>query len=362
MKPYFSQTFGNADSLHAFGRDAAEAVAAARRRVASCLGAEVNEIYFTSGGTESDNWAIKGIAEKHIGRGGRIVTSSVEHSAVYESCKQLEKLGFDVVYLPVDGCGFVSCDALEAAMTADTLLVSVMYANNEIGTVQPVARLAEVAHAHGALFHTDAVQAAGALPLDVKSLGADMVSLSAHKFYGPKGCGVLYVKNGTDLQPLMSGGEQERGRRGGTTDVPAVAGAAAALEYACAVREEENLRIAALRDAFAEKVLSSVTDVIYNGPSNGAERLPNNANFTFGNVAGNLLYLLDLEGVCASNGSACSAGSSEPSRTLLAIGRSEQEAMASVRFTFGRYSAEQDAEFAALKVAECVNRLRQSGK
>lgn len=362
MKPYFSQTFGNADSLHAFGRDAAEAVAAARRRVASCLGAEVNEIYFTSGGTESDNWAIKGIAEKRIRNGGRIVTSAVEHSAVYEACKQLERRGFDVVYLPVDGRGFVSCDALEAAMTADTLLVSVMYANNEIGTVQPVARLAEVAHAHGALFHTDAVQAAGALPLDVKSLGADMVSLSAHKFYGPKGCGVLYVKNGTDLQPLMSGGEQERGRRGGTTDVPAVAGAAAALEHACAVREEENRRIAALRDAFAEKVLSSVTDVIYNGPSNGAERLPNNANFTFGNVAGNLLYLLDLEGVCASNGSACSAGSSEPSRTLLAIGRSEQEAMASVRFTFGRYSTEQDAEFAALKVAECVNRLRQSGK
>ena len=248
MRPYFSDVFANADSVHSYGREAARALADARARIAACLGAQPAEVYFTSGGTESDNWALKGVA--FVRGKGRMIVSSIEHPAVFESAVQLATMGYDIVVLPVDGEGFVSPADLAAVVTPKTVLVSVMTANNEIGTVQPVRELADIAHAAGALFHTDAVQAVGSTDISVAALGADMVSLSSHKFGGPKGAGVLYVKKGVNILPLHSGGEQERGLRGGTSDVPSAVGTAAALEWTLGHAEEEGARVALIRDAF----------------------------------------------------------------------------------------------------------------
>lgn len=359
MRVCFADNFGNANSQHSFGREAAKTVAEARATVARVLNAEPNEIYFTSCGTESDNWALKGAALARGDAKGRIIVSATEHPAVYHSAEQLRNAGFDVCELPVDGDGLVHAEELEKAITPDTFLVSVMYANNETGAVQPVKRLAEIAHAHGALFHTDAVQAAGALPLDVKALGADMMSLSAHKFYGPKGVGALYVRNGVNLVPLIAGGEQERAKRGGTTDTPAIAGMAAALKRAYDNLDAENARVASVRDAFVAYVESNVQGAVLNGPKDSELRLPNNADFRFGGIDGEaLLFALDLAGICASGGSACSSGSKEPSRTLLAMGLSPSEAKGSVRFTFGRHTDVADALYAAEQVANAVKRLR----
>lgn len=359
MKPYFSDVFGNANSQHAYGRDAAKAVADARAAIADCIGAKPNEIYFTSGGTEADNWAVKGAAMSSAAKGRHIITSSVEHPAIYASCKQLEKLGFEVTYLPVDGEGFVSPAELEKAVRPDTVLVSVMFANNEVGTVQPVAELAAVAHAHGALFHTDAVQAAGAIAIDVKSIGADLLSFSGHKFYGPKGIGALYVRNGVRIEPFMTGGEQERTKRGGTTNVPAIVGMAAALVRACANMTEDNAYVAALRDRFVKRVSEEIPDVLFNGAKDMSRRLPNNANFSFRYIEGeSVLFSLDLDGICASSGSACSSGSLEPSRTLLAMGIPAGTAHGSIRFTFGKCNAPEDADYAADRLLEIVKRLR----
>ena len=358
MRRYCSDVFGNADSRHAYGRAAAAALASARADIARCFGATPEEIYFTSGGTESDNWALKGAALAH-GR-GRVVISAVEHPAVYESARQFERLGFGLTVLPVDGEGFVSADDLAAVMDGDVFLVSVMSANNETGSIQPVRELAEIAHGFGALFHTDAVQTAGALPISVKEIGADMLSLSAHKFGGPKGFGALYVKNGVRLEPLHSGGEQERGRRGGTSDVAGAAGTAAALTAACAEMAAKSAEIRALKDGFAARVLEGIPGARLHGTLDAARSLPGIVNFGFDGITGEeLLFSLDLEGVCASNGSACSAGSSAPSRTLLAMGLTAAEARGAVRFSFGRTNTADDAAAAFAALERTVMRLRR---
>lgn len=362
MRPYFSDVFGNANSQHGFGREGAAAVLSAREKIASLLGAKPSEIYFTSGGTEADNWAIKGTAFANRGKGNHIITTKIEHSAIYASCKQMQDYGFDVTYLDVDDEGFVSPQALEDAITDKTVLVSIMFANNEIGTIEPIKELCQVAHRHNVLFHTDAVQATGAVRYDVKDLGVDMLSFSGHKFYGPKGIGGFYLRNGVKIDKLISGGEQERSNRGGTTNVPAVVGMATALETALLNIDEHNAAIAKLRDRFVEKIISSVDDIYFNGPKPDKFdcRLPNNASFSFRYIEGeSILFSLDLDGICASSGSACSSGSLEPSRTLLAIGVPVGTAHGTIRFTFGRFLTEEDVDYTVDKVVKTVARLRE---
>ena len=359
MKPYFSDMFGNANSQHAFGRDGAKAVTEARQTIADCIGAKPSEIYFTSSGTEADNWAIKGIAAQLLDKGKHIVTSVIEHPAVYTTCKQLEKFGFEVTYLPVDGEGFVSADDLDKAIREDTVLVSVMFANNEIGTVQPIKQLCEVAHKHGVLFHTDAVQATGAIKYDVKELGVDLLSMSAHKFCGPKGMGALYVRNGLRIEKLLTGGEQERAHRGGTTNTPGVVGMAVALKEAVENIDETAKYVGELRNRFVSKVLERIVEIYFNGAKDMSKRLYNNANFSFRYIEGeSILFSLDLAGICASSGSACSSGSLEPSRTLLAIGVPVGTAHGSIRFTFGKENTVEDVDYVVDELVKTVEKLR----
>jgi len=359
MLPYFSEKFGNANSQHAFGREGAAAVDEARRTVAECIGAKPSEVYFTSCGTEADNWAIKGIAAQYKDKGRHIITSVIEHPAVYTTCKQLEKYGYRVTYLPVDGEGFVSPKDLEKAIDDETILVSIMFANNEIGTIEPIKELCEVAHKHGVLFHTDAVQATGAVRYDVKELGVDLLSMSAHKFYGPKGVGALYVRNGLRIEKYLTGGEQERAHRGGTTDTAGVVGMAVALKDAMTTLDEDNKYVASLRDRFVKAVLDNIDEIYYNGAKDTAKRLPNNANFSFRYIEGeSILFSLDLAGVCASSGSACSSGSLEPSRTLLSIGVPIGTAHGSIRFTFGKHNTVEEVDYAVEQLIETVNKLR----
>ena len=359
MKPYFSDMFGNANSQHAFGRDGAKAVTEARQTIADCIGAKPSEIYFTSSGTEADNWAIKGIAAQLLDKGKHIVTSVIEHPAVYTTCKQLEKFGFEVTYLPVDGEGFVSADDLDKAIREDTVLVSVMFANNEIGTVQPIKQLCEVAHKHGVLFHTDAVQATGAIKYDVKELGVDLLSMSAHKFCGPKGMGALYVCNGLRIEKLLTGGEQERAHRGGTTNTPGVVGMAVALKEAVENIDETAKYVGELRNRFVSKVLERIDEIYFNGAKDMSKRLYNNANFSFRYIEGeSILFSLDLAGICASSGSACSSGSLEPSRTLLAIGVPVGTAHGSIRFTFGKENTVEDVDYVVDELVKTVEKLR----
>ncbi len=361
MYPYFSNIFGNANSQHGFGRDGASAVLSARESIAKSLGAKPNEIYFTSGGTEADNWAVKGTALAMKDKGNHVITTKIEHSAIYTTCKQLEKYGYDVTYLDVDEEGFVSPQALESAITDKTILVSVMYANNEIGTIEPIKELCEVAHKHGVLFHTDAVQATGAVRYNVKDLGVDMLSFSGHKFYGPKGIGGLYIRNGLRIEKLIIGGEQERTNRGGTTNVPAVVGMAKALEIALENLEENNRYVASLRDRFVEGVVSQIDEIYFNGPKQKDfdKRLPNNASFSFRYIEGeSILFSLDLAGISASSGSACSSGSLEPSRTLLSIGVPVGTAHGTIRFSFGKHNTVEEVDYAVKELVGIVNRLR----
>lgn len=360
MKPYFSEMFGNANSQHAYGREGAKCVSEARAKIANAIGAKNGEIYFTASGTEADNWAIKGAALEYREKGKHIITSVIEHPAVYTTCKQLEKYGYEVTYLPVDGEGFVSKDDLEAAIREDTILVSIMFANNEIGTIQPIKELCEIAHRHGVLFHTDAVQATGAIRYDVKDLGVDMLSMSAHKFYGPKGVGVLYLRNGLKMEKLITGGEQERAHRGGTTNTPGVVGMAVALEDALSTLEEDAKYVASLRDRFVQKVLAQIDDIYYNGAKDASKRLPNNANFSFRYIEGeSILFSLDLAGICASSGSACSSASLEPSRTLLSIGVPIGTAHGSIRFSFGKHNTVEEVDYTVDELVKTVRRLRE---
>ncbi len=359
MKPYFTEVFGNPNSQHVYGRDGAKAVNDARVCIANCIGAKPSEIYFTSCGTEADNWAVKGAALEYGTKGKHIITSEIEHPAIHSSCKQLEKYGYEVTYLPVDSEGFVNPADLENAIREDTILVSIMYANNEIGTIEPIKELASIAHKHGVLFHTDAVQATGAVRYDVKDLGVDMLSMSAHKFYGPKGMGVLYIRNGVKMEKLLSGGEQERAHRGGTSNTPGIVGMAVALEEALATLEEDDKYVASLRDHFVERVQAEIDDIMYNGAKDTSKRLPNNASFSFRYIEGeSILFSLDLAGISASSGSACSSGSLEPSRTLLAIGVPVGTAHGSIRFTFGKHNTMQEVDYTVDELVKIVKKLR----
>ena len=363
MLPYFSEQYGNPSSIYRFAQEARKAVDDARARVARVLGCRTNEVLFTSGGSESDNTAIRGIAFASQQWGDHIVTSAVEHHAVLHTCQALEKFGFRVTYLPVDDEGLVDPQAVADAITDRTVLVSIMYANNEVGTIEPIAAIAEAVRAAGSRvgrripFHTDAVQAPGALDLNVDRLGVDLLSLSSHKFYGPKGAGVLYLRRGTPFLPQQQGGAQERYRRGGTENVPGIVGTAVALDLAEAGRAAESARQTALRDRTLATITSSIPDVRLNG--HPTLRLPNNVNVSFVGVEGEPVLLgLDFAGICASSGSACTSASLEPSHVLTALGLPADIAHASLRLTLGRDTTDADIDYLLTTLPGIVQRLR----
>ncbi len=364
MVPYFTQHFGNPSSLHSVGQEARYALDEARERVAGVLNCRPREIVFTAGGTESDNAAIHGVATALHETGNHIVTSSVEHHAVLHACQYLESQGFEVTYLSVDADGMVQPEAVYNAINERTTLVSIMYGNNEIGTINPISEIAKSVKKRAEelsrtiVFHTDAVQAAGYLSLDVAELGVDLLSLSGHKFHGPKGTGVLYKKRGSPYLPLIHGGGQERDRRSGTENIPGIIGLSLALEAADTVREETSQRCAALRDRIIDSVLQQIPGSRLNG--HATQRLPNNANFSFTGVEGEPILLgLDMAGIAASSGSACSSGSLEPSHVLLALGQSAEIARGSLRLTLGRDNTEDEVEYLLGVLVDLVQRLRQ---
>ncbi len=358
MLPYFSGHFGNASSLHSLGRESRKAVDAARARVAAAIGAKPAEIYFTSGGTESDNWALRGVAYAYKHKGNHIITSKIEHPAVLSACKQLENEGFRVTYVDVDSSGVIDLEKLRAALSEGALLVSIMMANNEVGTVQPVEKIAALCKEFGALFHTDAVQAVGSLPIDVKAQGIDLLSMSAHKFYGPKGVGALYVRTGVRVSKLVAGGGQEKGLRGGTTNTPLVVGMGRAIEDAVRDMEKNNAHASALRDRLISRIEAEIPGVTLNG--HRTERLPNNANFGFEFIEGEgILLRLDLAGIAVSSGSACASQSLEPSHVLLAMGVKIEDAHGSVRFTTGKCNTAEEIDTAVDKLKQIIQTLRE---
>lgn len=360
MMPYFTEIYGNGSSQHSFGRDAITAIDRARETIAKCINAKASEIYFTSGGTESDNWAIKGTAYSHKNKGNHIISSKIEHPAAIQSLKSLEKEGFEVTYLDVSKEGIIDINQLESAITDKTILITIMMANNEMGAIQPIAEIGKIAKEHKIAFHTDAVQAAGALEIDVNKLNVDMLSMSAHKFYGPKGVGILYKRNGLKIKRFMDGGEQERNLRAGTLNTAGIVGAAKALEIACRDMDKNNKHIAELRDYFVENVKSKITDILYNGPKDNSKRLPNNASFSFVYIEGeSILMLMDMEGIAVSSGSACSSGSLEPSYVMLSIGVPIEIAHGTIRFSFGKSNTKEQVDFVIDKLVEIVNKLRK---
>ncbi len=360
MLPYFTQEYGNASSQHFFGREALKAVDKARERVAKAIGCKPSEVYFTSGGTESDNWAIKGIAHAHSDKGRHIITSVIEHPAVIKTCNALEKEGFEVTYLPVDGEGFISLVALENAIRKDTVLISIMTANNEMGAIQPISEIGAIAKRHGVYFHTDAVQAIGNVPIDVVKDNVDLLSMSGHKFYGPKGVGVLYKRNGLKIGRFMDGGEQERNLRASTINTPAIVGMGKAIEMAVENMSKNNAHIASLRDRFVAQVLDKIDSIYYNGPKDTLKRLPSNANFSFEYIEGeSILMHLDMAGIAVSSGSACSSGSLEPSYVLLSIGVPIEVAHGSIRFSFGKNNTEDEVDYTVDVLVETVRKLRE---
>ena len=357
MLPYFAEEYGNPSSLYGLGQSASQAVTKAREEIAALIGAKPNEIYFTAGGSESDNWAIKGIAEARAEKGKHVITSAIEHHAVLHTCQWLEKQGYEVTYLPVDENGLVSPEDLEAAIRPDTILVSIMMANNEIGTIEPIGQLAEIAKKAGVLFHTDAVQAVGQIPIDVEELQVDMLSASAHKLGGPKGIGFLYVKKGVRLPSFLHGGAQERGKRAGTQNVPAIVGFGEAARLAAETMESRTAKERELRDYLIERIAKEVPYARLNGDA--VKRLPGNVNFCFRFIEGeSLLLLLDQNGICASSGSACTSGSLDPSHVLLAIGLPHEIAHGSLRLTLSEEITKEDIDYTVDKVKEIVTRLR----
>jgi cysteine desulfurase len=359
MLPYFSQQFGNPSSIHQLGRAALEALDDARETVAAVLGASRKEIIFTGGGSEADNLAIKGVAlaQRQAGKGAHIITSAIEHHAVLHAVEYLQGYGFEATVLPVDADGLVRPADLRAALRPDTVLVSIMYANNEIGTIQPLAELGAICREHGVPLHTDAVQAAGALPLNVDALNVDLLSLAAHKFYGPKGVGALYVRHGTPLLPQIHGGGQERRRRAGTENVAAIVGLATALRLAEERRASYVAHCAALRDRLVAGILDRIPNTYLNG--HPTQRLPNNANIAFDDVEGeSVLLLLDQHGVAASSGSACTSGSLEASHVLTALGLPYERAIGSVRFTVGKATTAEEIDYVLDILPPLIERLR----
>ena len=359
MKPYFTENFGNANSQHCFGREAVKAVDEARDTIASIINCKPGELYFTSGGTESDNWALRGIASAHKDKGTHIIISPIEHAAMITTAKELAKDGFEIEFMKVDEEGFVDLEHLKSIIRDDTILVACMMANNEVGTIEPIKEIAEIAHSKNAVMFTDAVQAAGVLKIDVKALGVDLMSMSSHKIYGPKGVGALYIRTGLKIDSIITGGHQERTKRGGTTNVPGVVGFAKAFEIAARDMDKNFEYVSSLRDRFINKVLAEVPFVKLNGPRKEG-RLPANADFSFRYIEGeSILFSLDLAGIAVSSGSACSSGSLEPSHVLLALGLPEGLAHGSIRFSFGKHNTAEEIDYAVEVLKQAVDRLRK---
>jgi cysteine desulfurase len=356
MIPFFCDCYGNPSSIYSIGREAREATDIARKKVADALGAEMQEIFFTSGGSEADNWAIRGIAHECSGKGRHLITTKFEHHAVLHTMMSLEKEGFEVTYLNVNASGIVNPSDLEVAIRPDTTLVTIMYANNEIGTIQPIRELGKICSDRGVVFHTDAVQAVGHLPINVKAEHIDLLSLSAHKFHGPKGVGALYVRKGLRFKNLIEGGAQEKNRRAGTENVPGIVGLGKAIEIACMDMEENNDKVLKLRDRLIENLLA-IPYTRLNGDRE--KRLAGNVNISLDGIDGeSLLLLLDMNGICASSGSACTTGAIDPSHVLLAIGLSQEVAHSSLRLTLNEQNTDEDIDYILEVLPKTVNRLR----
>lgn len=357
MKPYFEDVFANASSIYRFAGTAAKAIEEARQTVADFLGAKAREIYFTGGGSESDNWALKATAFAKRDKGKHIITTKIEHHAILHICEYLEKLGYEITYLDVDENGVVRPDELEQSIREDTILISVMFANNEIGTIEPIKEIGRIAHAHGVLFHTDAVQAYGHVPIDVDELGIDMLSASGHKINGPKGVGILYIRDTVRIGSFIHGGAQERGRRAGTLNTPGIVGFGKATELAAASLADRTVYESGLRDYLIERVCDAIPYVKLNG--HRSTRLPNNVNFSFRFIEGeSLLIMLDQKGICASSGSACTSGSLDPSHVLLAIGLPHEIAHGSLRLTLSEDNTKEEIDFVVDQLVQIVGRLR----
>ncbi len=357
MKPYFSEHFGNASSIYSLGRDSKKAVEESREKVAKAIGAEPKEIYFTGSGSEADNWALKGIAAAYKKKGNHIITSAIEHPAIMSSCKYLEGEGFEITYLPVDSDGLVSPEQVRDAIKENTILISIMFANNEIGTIQPIKEIGAIAKEKGVLFHTDAVQAVGNVKIDVKDLNIDLLSLSGHKFYGPKGIGALYLRKGVKISSFIHGGQQERGKRASTENVPAIIGLGKAIELATEKLDEYNKKLIELREKTIEGLFAKVPYIRLNGHRHN--RLPGNVNISFEFIEGeSLLLMLDMKGICGSSGSACSSGSLDPSHVLLAIGLPHEIAHGSLRLSFGDENTQEDVDYILEVIPQMVTKLR----
>lgn len=357
MLPYFTDRFGNPSSVYGFAANNKNKLTEARETIAGALGAKPEEIYFTAGGSESDNWALKCTAEAYGVHGGHIITTKIEHHAILHTCKYLQNRGYDVTYLDVDENGLVDLNTLEAAIRPDTFLISIMFANNEIGTIEPIKEIGEIAHRHGILFHTDAVQAFGQIPIHVDEMNIDMLSASGHKFNGPKGIGFLYIKKGLKLKSFIHGGQQERGRRAGTENVPGIVGIAKACEIAMTEMEERMKKETELRDYLIERILKEIPYTRLNGHSK--KRLPNNVNISFQFVEGeSILIMLDMAGICASSGSACTSGSVDPSHVLLAIGLPHEIAHGSLRLTLGYENTKEEMDTVVDNLKRIITNLR----
>jgi cysteine desulfurase len=357
MLPFFTDRFGSASTLYSIGKESKAAVEEAREKVALPIGARPEEIYFTSGGTESDNWAIAGAALANEGKGNHIITSKIEHHAVLETCHFLEKRGFEVTYLPVDADGLVDPDDVKKAITDRTVLISIMHANNEIGTIEPVEEIGSIARERKIIFHTDTVQTVGSIPVDVNSIGCDALAISAHKLYGPKGVGAMYLRKGTKIQRFMNGGGQETNRRAGTHNVPGIVGLGKAAELAREKMDETIPRLVSLRDKLIDGIFERIPDVRLNG--HRTQRLPNNVNVSFEGIEGeSIILLLDMHGICASSGSACTSGSLDPSHVLMALGMRHEQAHGSLRLTLGRENTEWDVKNVLEALPVIVERLR----
>lgn len=362
MLPYFTEHFGNASSLYTIGLESKAAIDKAREQVANLIGASPKEIYFTGGGSESDNWVLESIANdmKSKGKGNHIITSRIEHHAVLHTCQFLEKNGYEVTYLDVEKDGTVTPEALEKAIRDDTVLISIMYINNEIGTIEPIRELAEVAHKHRILFHTDAVQAVGNTPIDVKAAGIDMLSMSSHKIYGPKGEGALYVRRGVRIPSFIHGGAQEMGKRAGTENLAGIVGFGKAAELAKQNLENHVRHCSELRDYLVQQIMEKIPDVYLNGPADMSRRHPGNANITFEYIEGeSILLLLDSFGIAVSTGSACSSKSLEPSHVLSAIGVPDEMIHGTIRFTVGDFTTKEDIDYTVECLVKVVERLRE---
>lgn len=357
MLPYFTENYGNPSTIYSLGSGAKKAVNQARRTIAAAIGAKQEEIYFTAGGSESDNWALKCAAEAYETKGKHIITTKIEHHAILHTCEYLEKKGFEVTYLGVDKDGLVDLEELKAAVRPDTILISVMFANNEIGTIEPIAEIGAIAREHGILFHTDAVQAFGQIPINVDELNVDMLSASGHKLNGPKGVGFLYIRSGLKLRSLIHGGAQERNRRAGTENVPGIVGLEAATTRALRIMEEKTAKETELRNYLIERIEKEIPYCRLNG--HRTKRLPGNVNFSFLFIEGeSVLIMLDMKGICASSGSACTSGSLDPSHVLLAIGLKHEEAHGSLRMTLSEENTKEELDFVVDNLKEIVQKLR----